>query len=259
MSDAQDIRQWFAAQGRPLPARGTISAGARAEFEAASLDTMYDTEPGDAEFGADPGDIAEPDGPPADVTEKRPRSIATPRAASSRSRWGRAKTAKGKAKARPRVPLDDLIATVWRGLAGMVRPLPATSRLLKIQAPVAGVVLEPVVKETIVDTFLQPLARTSASAEALIVLAGPPLLVAAMEMDPARVPVLLPVARELMLRWCRIAGPRMAEAMKRENEFEQEFGETVDSILSLLETELAPGDEDAAVRKAQEAMQGAAA
>jgi hypothetical protein len=260
MSDAQDIRQWFMAQGRPLPARGTISADARAEYEAATIATMFDTEPGDADF-ADLGDIAEPDGPPPDVAEKRPRSIATPRAASSRSRWGRAKTAaKGKAKAkRPRVPLDDLIATIWRGAAGMVRPLPATSRLLKIQAPVAGAVLEPVVRGTIVDTFLQPLARTSASAEALAVLIGPPVLVAAMEMDPSKVPFLLPVARELMLRWCKIAGPKMAEAMARENEFEAEFGQTVDSILSLLETEIAAEDEDAAVREVQDAMQGAAA
>jgi hypothetical protein len=259
MSDAQDIRQWFAAQGRPLPARGTISAGARAEYEAASLDTMYDTEPGDADF-ADLGDIAEPDGPPADVAEKRPRSIATPRAASSRSRWGRARTAKGKAKAKhARAPLDGLIETVWRGLAGMVSPLPATSRLLKIQAPVAGAVLEPVVKGTIVDTWLQPLARTTEGAEALIVLAGPPILVAAMELDPSKVPFLLPVARELMLRWCRIGGPKMAEALKRDSEFEAQFVATVDSILSVLQAELAPEDEDAAVREAQEAMQGAAA
>jgi hypothetical protein len=255
VSDAQDIRDWARAQGRPVNDRGTISHELRHDYETAQLEAMADTEPGDADFG----DLAEPGPPPADVTEKRPRTIATPRG-SSRSRWGRPRPgAKGKAKARPRVPLDDLIATVWRGLAGMVRPLPATSRLLKIQAPVAGAVLEPVVKGTVVDTFLQPLARTSASAEALIVLAGPPLLVAAMEMDPAKVPVLLPVARELMLRWCKIAGPKMAEAMKRENEFEEEFGTTVDDILSLLEKELPADEEDAAVRGVQDAMQGAAA
>jgi hypothetical protein len=255
MSDAQAIRDWARAQGRPVNDRGTISQALRDDYEAAQLETAFNTEPGDDDFG----DIADAGAPPADVAEKRPRSIATPRA-SSRSRWGRPKPgAKGKAKAKPRVPLDDLIATVWRGLAGMVRPLPATSRLLKIQAPVAGAVLEPVVKGTIVDTFLQPLARTSASAEALIVLAGPPLLVAAMEMDPAKVPVLLPVARELMLRWCKIAGPKMAEAMARENEFEAEFGTTVDDILSLLEKDLPAGEEDAAVREVQDQMQGAAA
>jgi hypothetical protein len=255
MSDAQDIRDWARAQGRPVNERGTISTQLRADYEAAQLEAAFDTEPDDADFG----DIAEPGPPPADVTEKRPRSIATPRAATSRNRWGRGK-AKGKAKAKKaRVPVDDLIATIWRGLAGMVRPLPATSRLLKIQAPVAGAVLEPVIKGTVVDTWLQPLARTTEGAEALIVLAGPPILVAAMELDPSKVPYLLPVARELMLRWCKIGGPKMAEALKRDNEFEEQFGATVDSILSVLQTELAPEDEDAAVREVQETMQGAAA
>jgi hypothetical protein len=252
MSDAQDIRDWARAQGRPVNERGTISTQLRADYEAAQLEAAFDTEPDDADFG----DIAEPGPPPADVTEKRPRSIATPRAG---GRWGRGKPkpgAKGRARAKPRVPVDDLIATVWRGLAGMARPLPATSRLLKIQAPVAGVILEGTVKGTVVDTWLQPLARGTEGAEALLVLAGPPLLVAAMELDPSKVPFLLPVARELMLRWCKVAGPKMAEAMKRDNEFEAEFGTTVDNILALLQRELPAEDEDAAVRDLQDAMQG---
>jgi hypothetical protein len=261
MSDAQDIRDWAREQGRAVSDRGTISQQLRTDYEAAQLEQALTAGPAEDEFTLDDGDVSDAAAPPADVTEKRPRSIATPRGASSRSRWGRPKAAaKGKGKAKhPRVPVDDLIATIWRGVAGMVRPLPATSRLLKIQAPVAGAVLEPVVKGTVVDTWLQPLARTTEGAEALIVLAGPPILVAVMELDPSKVPFLLPVCRELMLRWCKIGGPKMAEAMKRDNEFEDQFGATVDSILSVLQTDLAPEDEDAAVREVQESMQGAAA
>jgi hypothetical protein len=53
----------------------------------------------------------------------------------------------------------------------------------------------------------------------------------------------------------------MTEAMAREREFEEEFGQNVDEMLAFLF--MAPGgsaaDEEAAVRAAQERMQAAAA
>jgi hypothetical protein len=153
------------------------------------------------------------------------------------------------------VPVDDLIAGLWRGLAGFARPLPATSRLLKLQAPVAGVILEDTVKGSVVDRWLQPLARTSKAGEAMFVLAAPPLMVAAIELDPSKAPFIMPVLRESMLRWCKIAGPKMADALKREREFEEQFGEDVDELLAMLFDKAAdPAGDEAMIRETQEAM-----
>jgi hypothetical protein len=261
--DAAEIRAWAHQRGRPCPERGTIPKALRDDWEREQLEAAVLIGADDPELfppaGDDPG--SEP-APPPDLSERRPRNVA----AAKRSRWplpGRGKPqakGKGRAKAKPRVPLDDLIATLWRGAAGMLRPLPATSRLLKIQAPVAGALLEPMARGTIADTILQPLARTTEGAEAIAALAGPPILVAMMELDPAKADLCMPILRELMLRWCKLAGPKMAEAMARESEFEEQFGATVDSILSLLGEQLADqGAEDEAVRQVQDTMQAGAA
>jgi hypothetical protein len=250
-SDAE-IRTWAKAQGLTVQTRGPVPPHIRDAWDAYhGSDPAAEPEPHDDDF-AEPGD------PPPDLGETRPRNVATPRSApftSWRSRHkgsSRPKTAKRRP---PRVPVDDLIAGVWRGLAGFARPLPATSRLLKIQAPVAGVILEGEVKGSAVDRFLQPFARTSKGAEALFVLAGPPIMMAAMEMHPDRAPFIMPVLRESMLRWCKIAGPKMADALKRDKEFEELFGEDVDALLATLAAEFtSPADEEDAVREAQERM-----
>src|SRR6185437_8470244 len=153
---------------------------------------------------------------------------------SLRNRGKRPGAKKPGAKPKPRVPVDDLIAGVWRGLAGFARPLPATSRLLRLQAPVAGAVLEDTVRNTVVDKWLQPLAHTTASGEAMFALLGPPLMVTALQLQPQSAPFIMPVLRESLLIWCKIAGPKMEAAMRREREFEAEFGADVDDLIAQL-------------------------
>jgi hypothetical protein len=250
MSDA-DIRAWAEANGRAVGARGGISKALRDDYETAQLEAALSDGPSDADFG----DVAEPGPPPADVTERKPRTIPAPRTRRGARDWlGRPRKAKPKGKARPRVPVDDLIAGVWRAAAGFARPLPATSRLLKMQAPVAGAVLEDAVKGTFVDTVLQPVARAGQTGEAFAVLVLPPVLVAAIELDPGRMPFLLPPLRELMLRWAHVAGPKMAAALAREREFEEQFGEDVDGLLAMLFEGMDAAAEEAAVRDAQETV-----
>ena len=262
MTDA-DIRAWWRERGGEISARGPVTDDLRARYNAehAGQSEPADLEPGDDEFGPD---ITIPGPPPADEVEAKPRTVATPRA--GRFRLGRDKSGDKKKPKHKRVPVDDAIAVLWRGLAGIARPLPATSRLLKIQAPVAGIILEDTVRGTIVDRVLQPFARTSKNAEALAVLLGPPALVTAMQMNPQIVPFAMPALRELMLRMVKVAGPKMTEAMKIDKEFEEEFGGTVDDLIALLfedltvhEGETPEQAEEAAVRRVQEAMQEAAA
>ena len=72
-------------------------------------------------------------------------------------------------------------------------------------------------------------------------------------------PTLAPILRESLLTWCKIAGPKMTEALKREAEFEGEFGQTVDEMMAFLFSDQPHADEEAAVREQQQATQDAAA
>jgi hypothetical protein len=274
MTDAAVIRAWLREQGDDIGERGTIPQAARDRYEAAHNATGGNAgAPSTAPRGPDypPGmtdadfDISEPGAPP-ESAEVRPRTVAMPTRRERLASWRRKQAPKGKArKPKPRVPVDDLIAGVWRGLAGFTRPLPPTSRLLKIQAPVAGAILEDTVKGTAVDRLLQPIARAGKSGEAVAVLVGPPLLVTAVQLQPESAPFIMPVLRELMLRWCKVAGPKMTEALKREKEFEEEFGQNVDELLAFLFSDLTVHEgesplqaEEEAVKRAQETLQDVA-
>jgi hypothetical protein len=252
-----DIRAWALANGRKVPARGPISRDVRDAYHAENGDDLDLLEPGDDEF-----DLAEPGPPPPDTAtvEKKPRTIAAPKA--SRFGFGKAKTG-AKKPARKRVPVDEFIASAWRGIAGLCKPLPATSRLLKIQAPVAGVILEDTIKNTVVDKWMQPLARAQQSGTAMFALAGPPVLVTALQLQPQSAPFIMPVLRESMLAWCKVAGPKMEQALKREREFEAEFGDSVDAMLAFILADMIPDSpamtaeqEEAEVQRMQQVVQG---
>jgi hypothetical protein len=256
MTDAALVRAWLRESGEEVSARGPLAQADIDRYETAHAAGPDWDAADDANFG---DDLSEAGPPPADEVERKPRTVATPKPAARIAGWRKARARKPKGKAKPRVPVDDLIAGVWRGLAGFARPLPATSRLLKIQAPVAGVILEDTVKGTVVDHWLQPLARTSKSAEAIFALAGPPILVTAVQLQPDSAPFILPLLRESLLSWCKIAGPKMADALKRETEFEAEFGQDVDQMIAFLFSDALVEDEEQAVRAQQQAMQDAAA
>lgn len=234
MASQAEVRRWANGQGMDVPVRGPLPA---------SVLDAYSTEypDGDQLDAAAAADVSEPGPPPDDLAEKKPRAVKTPRgrglaALTSRARSdGKAK--KGSARKGPvrdRVPVDKLIAGGWRMLAGLARPLPATSRLLKLQAPVAGVLLEDSVRGTLVDRVLQPLARAEEGGKLLGALLGPPLIVTFMQAQPSSWPVLMPLLRESLLIWCEVAGPRMAAAVQRESDFEETYGTTVDDMIALL-------------------------
>jgi hypothetical protein len=263
VSDA-DIRAWARNNGWQIGDRGQLPKAIREAYSAAHGASNGAAPPEPPPPDYDPGmtdadfTVSEPGPPPADdLEEKKPRTIKT-----QSKGWRFGKKPKTPGRRKPRVPVDDLISTIWRGLAGMARPLPPTSRMLKIQAPVAGVLLEDVVKDTVVDRVLQPIARSTQGAEALAVLVGPPVLVTAMTLNPEAAPFLMPPLRELMLRMVKVAGPKMSEALKQEREFEDAYGGTVDQLIASLFADMPDQENPAAaaeaeeenVRAAQEAM-----
>ena len=223
MASDAEIRAWAREQDlESVPARGSLPGWVRDAFEA-----YHQVNGGRPADGA--GDSFDAPLP----GEVRPESVRPGRARwPSWSKPAAKKKPRGKKK-HPRVSVEDLIAGVWGALAGAGSALmPATSKMMKFQAPVAGAVLEGVIEGTIVDRALQPIARSAAAGEAMAALALPPVLIAAIETNPARAPFLIPILRPVLLRWHKIAGPKLAELEEREAAFEEEFGQDVDDLIA---------------------------
>lgn len=140
-------------------------------------------------------------------------------------------------RARPRVPVDSIISTVWHMAAKMVQPVAwPVANVLKVQAPVAGMVLEDVVKNTAIDKVLQPLARVGTGGEIVFALVAPPVLVGLVSAKPETQNVVLPILRQALVSWIKIAGPKMEEIAQQEKEFEEKYGSSVDAMIQLFFT-----------------------
>ena len=148
----------------------------------------------------------------------------------------------------PRVPVDNLISTVWGFMAQAVQPFNMpVARVVAMQSPVAGMILEDVVKNTVVDRMLQPVAKFAGGGEVAIALLGPPLIVAAMTSRPNQAAMLIPVLRSSLKSWVKVAGPKLEKVAQEEAEFEEKYGSSVDNLISyilggVIENE---GDKDA--------------
>jgi len=269
--------------------KGALSKREIGAWNDAHPDDLYETGPGRDDTGqapdypADdfedmfpaPGEdtVLSPEGE-TDLAETPPR-----RAAAKKSRprgggwlpWGKP-AGKGKGKKKARVSTEDLLGSVWRAGAKLATPLPPLQRTLRMQAPVAGMLLEDAVRDTMIDPLLQPLARMAEAGKTVAALAGPPAFVTAISvhaaqraaLDPPQPPhpLFMSVAteglRSCLMTWCEIAGPKFEIALAREREFEEKFGQSVDGMIQLIFAPLPdPADEEAvaaeedAIRRAQ--------
>lgn len=279
---ATEVREWARSNGWPdINERGKLPEGVQDAYDHASGSDVRTLEvgdtttpnpdvPGDYPAGMTDGDFGpapevEPEARPRDVTVLRPGKT---RARAGRRWAGKARADPGKtagknaaARKRPRVPVDRLITNAWTMLAQAARPLPPTARVLTVQAPVAGALLEGAVKNTAVDAFLQPLARFEAGGEVVFALAGPPLMTTAIALNPTAAPFILPVLRESLMVLMKVGGPAVAEAVARGAADEQQYGPAVDGMLAMIFADL-PADQAeaeaqaAAMRAAQATVQG---
>jgi hypothetical protein len=272
-SDA-DIRAVLREHGIPVTDRGKLGPKYHAEYEriqAGQVPPNGDEswagpdDDGDVITATIPGPAGGADGlagQAGDDTHGEPVAEARPRVRTKRpgSSWQeriRKATSKdkpkGRAKARPRLPVDRLISRGWGAAARIVAPVSgATSRTLQLQAPVAGMVLEDRVRGTAADTVLQYAARGQEAGETVFALAGPPLIVAAIERaqgmdEPARtlrLAILIPMLEEALGLWCKIAGDKMQEAAVRMAE-NQAVNEEVQRLIGLIfpQAEVQPDDE----------------
>jgi hypothetical protein len=242
-----EIRAYGQAHGFDVSDRGKIGGDLRAQI-VASMNAdqgMLNELAADFPDFPDPGPdydegVTEADFPPdpEPAPETKPRRVRNPRGQRTdafRSRiWGgkpKAK-AKGAAKKRPRVATDRLLTGAWRILARIAAPVDVpVARVLEMQAPVAGVILDPLVKDTLVDTVLQPLARMQAGGETMFAMIGPPVLVGALHRYPQAAPVLVPALEEALVSWMVISGPAVVEAEAKRREFEERYGADVKAMI----------------------------
>lgn len=288
MPTAHDIREWAKTEGYVVEPRGNVPKHIREAYDAAhpgpngSAGTPHPDYPDDdfeTAFIDPPDDDAFIE---SDTTETPP---SRPKAARSTSRsrtssqgrtrfWQRGERKQGGAKSakkKPRVPVDDLLGSAWRGLAKLAAPLPPLNRTLRIQAPVAGMLLEDAVKDTAADVFLQPLARLAGQGKVVSALLGPPAIVAALmlhvqqraSMDPPRHPhpVFLSVAHEALrsslMTWAEITEGKILIAMQREKDIEERFGQSVDDLIAFLLSPPADPADAAAVQAEEDAIRRA--
>lgn len=246
----EEARAILRDHGEQPPERGKLSASwheAADAIASAVVTGAADPGPADGSGAAAPGgDGADSTGdatPPLDgetiAPERRPTR---PRARARRGRgggpaqlrqrlWGDGK-AKARRPARPRrerMPVDKLCASFWRGAgkAAAYVSLPL-SRTIDLQAPFAGVVLEDTVRDTFVDTLMQPVARSADKGRNLVGLFGPPMIVMALEAAKGlpedqrqlRAAFLLPMLEESLIVCHKIAGERAAQVAERAEEDE---------------------------------------
>jgi hypothetical protein len=246
MDDAE-ARAILREHGEEPPRRGTLGVSWRERAQ-----TLADFGPQPSSNGAEPGDdydqgvsgadfdgvstAADPPAPgtgaaaaavaadrkQAEQAPRRPRRQRKSIADRVRAAGGSGK-AKGK-KHHPRVRVDGLISRGWDVLGGLATRIdPPIGRCLQMQAPVAGLILEDVVKGTFVDRALQPVARAEDKAEKVAALAGPVLCVAGLEAaqrlpDPqrkAREAILWPLLIESLVLSERVTGAYADEVIAR--------------------------------------------
>jgi len=173
-----------------------------------------------------------PGAAPAEVRPARPRTTLAARLRGRQAGAGQGGRGRGKPKprarpARPRVSVAGVVEWGWGILARAAQPVSVPlSRCLAMQAPVAGLVLEDVVRGTVVDRVLQPLARGQEQLQSVGALVLLPAAVAGLHAAEGlpeaarevRRAFLIPVAREGAAMWVRVAGPKIRERLEQEAE-----------------------------------------
>jgi hypothetical protein len=161
----------------------------------------------DYDGGVSADDFTQAAEPPAQPTAPGERKPRTGKALASRkglreriwgpSRGKKTTTRKGKT---PRMPIADAVEEIWSDLAWLAAPVPPLQRMLYVQAPYAGVILEDTVRGTVIDPFIQPVVRNLEAIRAIDGLVGPPVFVTGITLTGQRVPLVNPDGTPAMVK-----------------------------------------------------------
>jgi hypothetical protein len=259
VATATKVREWAVSEGLAR-GRGKLGQSVTDRWDTDHPDDPYQPAPGrDGFTGNEPdypddgfdANFPDPDplGDTGETPPRNPRSKAKLSGKGFSNPFSRDKKKPGaKKKPLPRVSTEDLLGAAWRGAARLLTPLPPLQRTLRMQAPVAGMLADDIVQGTIVDPLLQPLARLVDQGKTVQALAGPPVFVSAIMVhqmqcaaaDPPADPNPLFMAiaveglRGSLMAWMDVAGPKFDQAMEREKQFEEKYGQRVDDMIALI-------------------------
>jgi hypothetical protein len=198
MAEVTDVREWLKnnpeklPDGREVPGKGRMPKDLQAIYDAEHGDTgggPASALNGEADYdqGVSELDFITADEPPdpepgtAEVAPRRIRAARKEQAKSLRERiWGGGTKGKRPAKKHPRVSLKGFAEDVFLDLAWTFQGLPPLEKVLYLEAPLAGQVVEDTCKGTVADTLLQPVARIDRQFKALEALTAPAWVAAIM-------------------------------------------------------------------------------
>lgn len=235
--DLQDIRTWAQGQGLDVAPKGKIPLSVMEAWNG------RETPPGSVAAATTTAGEVVPEGPPGgDSGETRPAHQGI------RPFWKKPKGEKGTPRsAHRRVSTENIVAGAWGlGAWAMSRNpmmLP-TARVLDMQAPVAGVVINDVTRGTVVDKVLQPLARMEEKGGKVGALVGPPILVGLMTSYPALHEPLRPVLKMALMTWMEVSEPAMKKLEARAKRFEDKVGASAADIEGMIDALFAPPPAD---------------
>ncbi len=260
MAETTDVREWLREhQDQAHPGTAEPPGGPAGEGD-------YDQGVDGADFPA--AVIA--DEPPENVERppKRVRAARKEQAKSLRQRiWGGGdgKPARPKKK-HPRVSLKGFAEDMFLDLAWTFQGLPPMEKILYLQAPLAGQVVEDTCKGTVVDTVLQPVARVDRQFKAFEALTAPVWVAAIMargEKEPvydaagivvgqdytAGTKLMFGGLRHALLSMTRIAAVDFAELREKADSLKSASGD-VDAMIAWLFEIPEPTPEQAAAMAA---------
>jgi hypothetical protein len=261
-----EIRAWAVEHGIHVSSKGRVPEAVRNAHRAA-----HNGEPPAApdypDGMTDDDFLAEADPPPfdEDMAETPPRPPApkvtsrlTPTTLRTRFQRG-SKPAAKKTKAKPRVSTADLIGSAWRIGAKIAQPLPPMYRTLRLQSVIAGPLLDDAVKGTMVDPFLQPLARLTRAGETVSALVAPNLAIGAMayhlqqtngEPNPIVMQACQEMLRHGLMAMMRVGGDAFAQQLAKDQADEERFGADIEQIMMWILAEPAdPAAEEANIAR----------
>ena len=251
-ADDATIRAWAQDTGVPVSAKGRVAQGTRDQYNAAHNggDTGPDYPPGMTDADFETAAAAEPDlGDFPDEVTPRPvspkvSSVTIPRSLTSRFKRGKPSTKRKTKPKQPRVSTADLIGSAWRIGAKLAQPIPPMYRTLRLQSVIAGPLYDDAVKGTMVDPFLQPLARLTRAGETVSALVAPNVAIGIMAWHAGHAaaqgqepnPVIMQTSAEMLrhglLAMMRVGGDAFAAQLAAEQADEERFGGSVDAIMA---------------------------
>jgi hypothetical protein len=179
----------------------------------------------------------------AQRAERRPTAATRADSLVGKLLGGKPKDAKAKAKKPPpRISVEKFTSRMYSSLGRMVRPLSVPmSNCLQAQAAMAGVLMEDVVRDTVVDRLLQPVARAEAKLDKVVALAAPPLIVLAVEQSfqlppqeqMMRQAFLMPMLRE-SLRIGMEVSESYADQIKARIEQDAKWDKEIDELIAMI-------------------------